>query len=214
MKFVTLDVETVAPQNEDGSFPSLHRHEPCVICFYVVDTSTCISQMHVYCATESTSADWEPVAVAMLAQAADRADHLITFNGRCFDMPLLTIRALKYNLDWSWWVRKRYRFPKPSYGNGQNATSAMLPFHVDLQEQIGDYGAARNFGLGGLCRALGLPAKTEGVDGSCAAKMVEDGRLLEVVEYCKQDVLITWHTFVRMADCMFGIEAMCPTTLF
>lgn len=49
-------------------------------------------------------------------------------------------------------------------------------------------GAGNRVGLDRLCRALGLPGKQGGVDGSMVWDLVRDGRIDDVVDYCDDDV--------------------------
>ena len=78
---------------------------------------------------------------------------LVSFNGRSFDMPMLMIRAMKYNLSCpayyevdnkmlnkSKWDNYRYRFSDR--------------FHVDLMDHISEFGAARGLNLNTLCTMM------------------------------------------------------------
>lgn len=57
-----------------------------------------------------------------------------------------------------------------------------------------------------LCRALGIPGKSNGIDGSKVWQYVQDGRIGEVAEYCAADVERTRAihrrmTFARAVSC-------------
>lgn len=65
----------------------------------------------------------------------------------------------------------------------------MTQWHPDRDKRIS---------LDKLCLALGLPGKTDGIDGSMVAGMVADGKIEQVADYCKNDVAITRAVFRRM----------------
>lgn len=78
----------------------------------------------------------------------------------------------------------------------------------DTMTQFAGFG--NRISLDKLCMALGIPTPKGDMDGSMVGKAVADGRLLEVVEYCKRDVEATRLSYRRMtfADSP-GIKAEC-----
>ena len=67
--------------------------------------------------------------------------HVVTWNGRGFDLPVLALRALRFGLDFRWYYRGegyRYRFTEEG--------------HLDLCDVISDHGAARMTSLDGAAR--------------------------------------------------------------
>jgi predicted PolB exonuclease-like 3'-5' exonuclease len=59
-------------------------------------------------------------------------------------------------------------------------------------------GHGNRISLDKLCLALSIPSPKGDMDGSMVNQAVKDGRLLEVVEYCKRDVIATREVYRRM----------------
>src|SRR5574337_886391 len=59
-------------------------------------------------------------------------------------------------------------------------------------------GTGNRISMDNLCAALGLPGKSEGMDGSMVWDAVKDGRISEVADYCKGDVERTRAIYKRM----------------
>jgi predicted PolB exonuclease-like 3'-5' exonuclease len=122
---------------------------------------------------------------------------LVTWNGRGFDLPVLSMRALKLGVPFGWYYRSRdirYRYSDEG--------------HLDLMDSLGDYGASRNAKLGDVARLIGLPGKIGEVKGSGVhdiylstlgeqdTKIVRD-RQDAVGRYCLQDTIQTALIFLR-----------------
>lgn len=120
---------------------------------------------------------------------------LISFNGRNFDVPLLMIRAMKYNLTCSAyfevdnkelgkskWDNYRYRFTDR--------------FHVDLMDHISEFGAVRGLKLDVLCALVGAPGKYD-VSGDQVFELYHEGEIEKIKEYCESDVLNTYWLFLK-----------------
>ena len=120
---------------------------------------------------------------------------LVSFNGRSFDIPMLMIRAMKYNLSChaffevenkmlnkSKWDNYRYRFSHK--------------FHVDLMDHISEFGAARGLNLNTLCTMMGIPGKFD-VSGDQVHKLFYDKKITEIKEYCESDVLNTYWLYLK-----------------
>jgi predicted PolB exonuclease-like 3'-5' exonuclease len=111
---------------------------------------------------------------------------VITWNGRSFDMPVITSRALKHGVPMPWWFNDRntrYRFSPDG--------------HFDLMDFLADFGAAKFARLDVYAKLVGFPGKV-GVDGSQVAPMVHAGKLDEVNAYCLCDVVQTAALFLRV----------------
>lgn len=120
---------------------------------------------------------------------------LVSFNGRSFDVPLLMIRAMKYNLTCrayfevenaelgkSKWDNYRYRFSHR--------------FHIDLMDHISEFGATRGLKLDVLCSLVGAPGKYD-VKGDQVMDMYYRGELKQIKEYCESDVLNTYWLYLK-----------------
>jgi len=114
---------------------------------------------------------------------------LISFNGRNFDLPMLMIRALKYN------------FSIPAYFDNSNKWENYRArysenFHIDLMEVLGNYGAVRGLKLDVISQMAGLPGKFD-VHGDEVYKLYFDGELKKIEEYCESDVLNTYWLWLK-----------------
>jgi hypothetical protein len=56
----------------------------------------------------------------------------------------------------------------------------------------------KHIGLARLCGILGIPVKTNGIDGAHVWDAVQQGRIAEVVEYCLEDVNATREVYKRL----------------
>jgi predicted PolB exonuclease-like 3'-5' exonuclease len=111
---------------------------------------------------------------------------VVTWNGRSFDMPVITSRALKHGISMPWWFsdrNTRYRYSTDG--------------HFDLMDFLADFGATKNARLDVYARLVGFPGKV-GVDGSQVLPMVHAGKLDEVNAYCLCDVVQTAAIFLRV----------------
>lgn len=117
-------------------------------------------------------------------ELAKRYDHVVTFNGRGFDVPFLYLRSAVLGVPISRkdWLGYRYQ-TEP---------------HCDLAEQFTFYGvsgrdgAARKFNLDFYCKAFGITSpKAEGISGMDVGTLVAEGRFRDIAEYCLRDVRAT-----------------------
>lgn len=116
---------------------------------------------------------------------------LVTFNGRGFDLPLLELAAFRYGIPIPAWFAIRDRsFEQPR--NRYNIRA-----HLDLYDLFTNFGAARfNGGLNLAAHILGKPGKIE-TRGYMVQDMYEAGKLAEINDYCRCDVLDTYFVFLR-----------------
>jgi 3'-5' exonuclease len=108
---------------------------------------------------------------------------LVTFNGRCFDLPLMELAAF------------RYGFPARDYfARGRNRFNGDL----DLMDWLTNYGACRGFagGLDLLAKMIGKPGKLD-TTGDQVYEMYRAGRYQEINDYCMFDTLDTYFVFLR-----------------
>jgi hypothetical protein len=120
-----------------------------------------------------------------------RRPSLVSFNGRSFDVPLLELAAFRYGLSLPTWFNlggKSYEQPRNRY----NTTA-----HVDLCELLTNFGSTRfTGGLNLAANLLGKPGKMD-VEGDMVQDMYDAGRLAEINDYCRCDVLDTYFVFLR-----------------
>jgi len=120
---------------------------------------------------------------------------LVSFNGRAFDMPMLMIRAMKYNLSCSAYFEKENReLNKNKWDNYRSRYSDR--FHVDLMDHIGEFGAVRGLKLDLLCKMMGLPGKYD-VHGDEVTTLYYQDEIQKIKEYCESDVLNTYWLYLK-----------------
>ena len=116
---------------------------------------------------------------------------LVTYNGRGYDLPVLELSAFRIGLQLPDWFNLDAR----SFEQNRNRYNTAA--HLDLMDVLGNFGAARvDGGLNLLSHVLGKPGKST-LDGSMVEQYVRDGRLSEVNDYCRHDVLDTYFVFLR-----------------
>lgn len=116
---------------------------------------------------------------------------LVTYNGRSYDIPVLELAAFRAGLALPEWFNLEAR----SYE--QNRHRYNLEAHIDLMDLLANFGASRvDGGLNLLSHLLGKPGKST-IDGSDVEQYVREGRLADVNNYCRHDVLDTYFVFLR-----------------
>jgi hypothetical protein len=115
----------------------------------------------------------------------------VTFNGRSFDIPVMELAAFRYGLSLKEWFAWNARnFDQPRYRFNHHS-------HLDLQEVLSNFGAARlNGGLNLIANLIGKPGKMD-VAGDMVQDLYEQGALPEINNYCRCDVLDTYFVFLR-----------------
>lgn len=114
----------------------------------------------------------------------DRQPELVTFNGRGFDLPVVTARCLRHGIQF------KRRFARDvSYRYTTDG-------HADVADFLSDYGAGRAASLDVWSKLIGLPGKMD-VAGTDVATMIAEDRLEEVETYCMTDVVSTWALSLR-----------------
>jgi predicted PolB exonuclease-like 3'-5' exonuclease len=115
----------------------------------------------------------------------------VSFNGRGFDLPLLELAAFRYGVSAPGWFQsggKSFDQPRSRYN---------LAAHIDLCELLTNFGSTRfTGGLNLAANLLGKPGKMS-VQGNMVQDMYDAGRLAEINDYCRCDVLDTYFVFLR-----------------
>ncbi|MEX0944332.1 MAG: ribonuclease H-like domain-containing protein [Balneolaceae bacterium] len=110
---------------------------------------------------------------------------LIHHNGRGFDLPLLTYRAMKYNLQMPLRMNHydiRYRFSK---------------VNIDLMDEFSNYGASSYPKLKHLGLLIDVPFK-QTAEGNEVLAMYRKGELDQIEHYCYEDVMATYIVWLRL----------------
>ena len=116
---------------------------------------------------------------------------LVSFNGRGFDIPMLELAAFRYGIPIpQWFALETSTYDRPRYRYNTKA-------HIDLHDLLTNNGATRfNGGLNLAANLLGKPGKMD-TQGFMVQDMYDAGKLQEINDYCRCDVLDTYFVFLR-----------------
>ena len=114
----------------------------------------------------------------------------VTFNGRGFDVPVLLARLMRHGWPLPTYFEGRrgglrYRYADPDRGK-----------HIDLCDQLADYGGGRKASFKHYCQSFGLPGKLE-ADGSSVAAWYAAGEQEKIDWYCLFDAVQNAFFFQR-----------------
>lgn len=120
---------------------------------------------------------------------------LVSFNGRGFDLPMLMVRAMKYNLTCTAYFEiENKELNKSKWENYKTRYSDR--FHIDLMDSISDFGAVRGLKLDEICTMLGMPGKYD-VSGEQVMELYLKNDTEKIKEYCESDVLNTYWLYLK-----------------
>lgn len=112
---------------------------------------------------------------------AKKADSVITFNGRNFDIPFLMLRSAILK------IKPTRNFLGNRYGNKS---------HIDLLEKFTFHGMTKKFNLDFYCRSFGIESpKSKGVTGMEVNELFRAGRIKDIAIYCGEDVAATYELY-------------------
>ena len=120
-----------------------------------------------------------------------RRPTLVSFNGRSFDLPVLELAAFRYGISVPGWFDSSARHFE------QRRNRYNVESHLDLLELLTNFGTSRF--TGGLYLAanlIGKPGKME-VQAHKIQDLYDAGRLDEINDNCRYDVLDTYFVFLR-----------------
>lgn len=122
---------------------------------------------------------------------ASRAETVVTFNGRGFDVPFLVTRSLVHGI--------------PARVDLMSQRFALRP-HLDLWELLSqrDRGPSK---LDVVCWALGIPSPKEVMDGAMVAPAYANGEIVKIAEYNAHDVRATSAVYRRTRDLLLRYRA-------
>jgi len=188
--YLVLDIET-APDPElawdaakDG-FPPPPHHQVVSIGVLWLDSELHFRRMGVFTVAPDET---HPEAVLLhdFAHFLGRERcHLVTYNGRTFDLPVLIHRCLRHGISLHAYFHDRdYRYRYSDHG------------HIDLADLLAEHGAAPRSTLTSVAGLLGLPAEPP-VKGSMVAGLHRRGNMKPIEARCLQDVVRTSFLFLR-----------------
>ncbi|MEX2656664.1 MAG: ribonuclease H-like domain-containing protein [Balneolales bacterium] len=110
---------------------------------------------------------------------------VIHHNGKGFDLPLITYRAMKHGLQLPPRLTAheiRYRFSK---------------FNLDLMDEFSNFGASSYPKLKHIGALIGIPVKLTG-EGDQVLEMFRKGELERIEHYCYEDVMATYLIWLHL----------------
>jgi predicted PolB exonuclease-like 3'-5' exonuclease len=121
---------------------------------------------------------------AFVHKIAELSPQLVSFNGGSFDLPVLRYRAMIHSVSAPGMHQRSYyhRFTDDN---------------VDLCDVLSSYSPSGKARLDEISRIMGLPGKPDGIDGSKVDEYFRAGRIQEISDYCKSDVLNTYRLWLR-----------------
>jgi 3'-5' exonuclease len=217
VRYLVFDIESVAdgdlvskiryPGQGLSAADAVRRYRDELIAKYETDFIPYTFQVPVSVVVAKVAADFSLIDVVALDEPQFRS-HVITknfwrgweaynrptlvsFNGRTFDLPLLELAAFRYGLAVARWFDcsgKTYEQPRNRYNT---------ECHLDLHDVLTNFGASRfNGGLNLVANLLGKPGKMD-VQGYMVQDLWNEGKLQEINDYCRCDVLDTYFAFLR-----------------
>ena len=115
----------------------------------------------------------------------------ITFNGRSFDIPLMELSAYRYGVSIPGW----FNIHAKAYDQHRNRYN--IESHMDLHEILTNFGSTWfRGGLNVAAQLAGKPGKID-VQGNMVQDLFDQGKLGEISEYCRCDVLDTYFVYLR-----------------
>lgn len=120
---------------------------------------------------------------------------LVSYNGRGFDLPMLMIRAMSYNISVNAYFDTNDRsLNKDKWTNYRSRYDGV--FHLDLLDHISDFKAVSGLKLDLLCASLNLPGKYD-IHGDQVFELFYNNKLDKIHEYCRSDTLNTYWLFLK-----------------
>jgi len=217
VRYLVFDIESVAdgdlvarlryPAEALSAADAVRRYRDELLAKYETDFIPYTFQVPVSVVVAKVAADFRLIDIVALDEPQFRSptitQHfwkgweaykrptLVSFNGRTFDLPLLELAAFRYGISLPGWfaaTAKTYDQPRNRYN-----TEA----HLDLHDVLTNFGASRfNGGLNLVANLLGKPGKMD-VQGYMVQDLWNAGRVAEINDYCRCDVLDTYFAFLR-----------------
>ena len=167
-------------RNNSGFLPPMYHHMISWVGLWIENTGKPVKK-------ESWNGDDEMEGLKQLFNTLSTYKDfgLIHHNGRGFDIPLLTYRALKFGLQLPVRLNQhdiRYRYSREN---------------VDLVDEFSNYGASSWPKLKHLGQLIGIPVKQTG-EGNEVLSMYREGRLQQIETYCYEDVVATYLVWLHL----------------
>jgi predicted PolB exonuclease-like 3'-5' exonuclease len=109
---------------------------------------------------------------------------LVSFNGCGFDLPVLRYRAMIHEV-FAPGMHNRAYYHRYTDDN------------VDLCDMLSSFSYGSKMKLDELSRIMGLPGKPNDIDGAQVEACFNVGRIQEIADYCRSDVINTYRLWLR-----------------
>jgi predicted PolB exonuclease-like 3'-5' exonuclease len=199
--YLAFDIESVAdgdlvsriryPGEKPGPDEAVARYRAELMEKYESDFTPYTFHLPISVITENFWRGWEKY----------RRPTLVSFNGRTFDIPLLELCAFRFGVSVPAW----FNVTAKSFEQYRNRYN--MDAHIDLQEVLTNFGSTRfTGGLNLAANLLGKPGKMD-VQGFMVQDLYDEGKLQEINDYCRCDVLDTYFVFLR-TRVLFGLISL------
>ena len=189
---LAYDIETIAPQAEDGSFPPWPTHQPVAIGFADARLSR---GSWTFAIDAMVLIPGETDEAAMISEADRRmaaAEVVTSYNGRQFDALVLRLAAQRQRL---WGLKALADHAAANRFGGE---------HADLADLYASHG--RKVGLASICDEVGIPVKTD-VAGGDVAVLWEAGEHERIRRYVMEDAVATLCLYLAWSAARSADEA-------
>jgi predicted PolB exonuclease-like 3'-5' exonuclease len=194
---LVLDLETVPDSRfHDGeAFPKPLHHQviaiACLAASFTADDDGEFLQIDgLGCCGDSQSPEQDLIA-EIFGFIEEVQPRIVTFNGRGFDLPVLRYRAMQYGISAPWFSNGVSRW--------ENYDQRYRPeWHFDLMDGLSGFGASKAASLNEACQLLSIPCKP-GFGGADVLARYQAGKIDEIREYAKSDVMATHALFLKYA---------------
>lgn len=192
MGFIAYDLESIPdpalPSRSEQDFPPPAHHQVVCIGVGFVSLEKSVVKLTAFVKDERRilgrfvcgSAFDEPERTH---QRQAPGHSIVSFNGRKFDAPVLVARCMKHRLPWPWYWRSRGA--RNRYGD----------VHIDLYDELTEYGAALGSGLDTWSRLVGQAGKNG--NGANVEQLAATGNWDAIGRYCCNDVKLTIALLLR-----------------
>ncbi|XID74638.1 3'-5' exonuclease [Alkanindiges sp. WGS2144] len=185
---VVLAMNAIRRQECGSDFPRLPLHE--VVCISGLWVSQTSMKLFSFCKSELSE---KQIISRFLNSLDQHFPCLVSWNGKGFDIPVITLRAMLYGLTAQNLFDQGEFEQSRKYNNYQNRYHHC---HIDLMDCLAQFNA-RNFQrLDELALLLGFPGK-QGQSGYHVYDYVKNQQWQELCQYCESDVLNTWLIYLR-----------------
>lgn len=132
----------------------------------------------------------EGAIIARFFEALNQKPTLVSFNGKGFDIPVISYRALKHRLS-SFVLYDQNSTTEVKYNNYQNRYHDR---HFDVMRKLAHDAPYQKLDV--LSCLCGISGKQD-INGAMVAPLVAKGDFDTLMRYCESDVLNTWLLYLR-----------------